>query len=130
MRWNNALWIAATAVHLLPTFTAAQTCPLSWSPLGAGLTGGTGNVGAFAMVTFDEGTGPELIVSGNNTHAGGVPTLGVARWDGMRWTSVGDGESPASALAVYNDGTGAALYTRGSRWNGSAWQILPPIPYG
>jgi hypothetical protein len=100
-----------------------------------GLGGGTnGAVQAFAV--FDDGTGPGLYAAGTFTQVGGVAANRIAKWDGAIWTPLGTGVSPSSvpALAVFDDGTGPALYAGGNfvqaggvparsiaKWNGAAW---------
>jgi hypothetical protein len=93
------------------------------------------------MAVFDDGSGPALYVGGDFTHAGGVPSPSIAKWDGSSWSSVGggmarpDGVLPlVGALAVHDNGSGPALYATGSflragntaarylaRWDGAAW---------
>jgi T5SS/PEP-CTERM-associated repeat protein len=111
----------------------------SWSPLGAGANGSV-----FAMTVFDDqqGGGPALYVGGSFSQAGGLTTNGIARWDGTSWSTVGTGMggvgSPrVEALAVYDDGTGPALYAGGrfttaggtsapyiAKWDGTSWTSL------
>ncbi|MFN0134299.1 MAG: GC-type dockerin domain-anchored protein [Phycisphaerales bacterium] len=73
---------------------------------------------------------------------GGAPWAGLASWDGQEWEShiaSITGFSPyVGALAVFNDGSGEALYAAGrftgingvtgtgliARWNGTAWSSL------
>jgi hypothetical protein len=90
------------------------------------------------MVTFDDGTGPALFVGGQTfTTAGGQPANRVAKWNGKTWSAVGDGFANGIVwkLAVFNDGTGDALYAFGTftasgatpinrmaKWNGTAWE--------
>jgi len=103
-----------------------------------------------ALRVFDDGTGPALYVGGQFDSAGGVATVGVARWDGSTWSAVpGLTSSPCScggvwALSVFDDGTGPALYAGGSlasagdtvlngiaRWDGSSWRdLFGPIDAG
>ena len=94
------------------------------------------------MAIFDDGSGPALYVGGKFLTAGGVPANRIARWDGHEWTpligSSGDGsngvDGEVRALAVYDDGSGPALYVGGefanadgisanniARWDGSDW---------
>jgi 3-oxoacyl-[acyl-carrier-protein] synthase II len=68
------------------------------------------------------------------------PARHIARWDGVRWSALNTGTSDAvSALAVYDDGTGPALFVGGSfttagaenaayiaRWS----RPVPPCPEG
>jgi hypothetical protein len=105
-----------------------------WSPLGGG-TGGR----VRALVVFDDGTGPALYVGGEFVGVPGVMnTLGIARWDGATWTSVGGGmNNVVYALTVLDDGTGPGLYAGGGfttaggvitngigRWDGATWTPL------
>ncbi|MBI1853433.1 MAG: hypothetical protein HYR85_24100 [Planctomycetes bacterium] len=110
-----------------------------WSPLGSGLDD------AETLAVFDDGTGPALYVGGTFTSAGGQPIVAIARWNGTAWSSVGGGLSGplpghvgVNALAVFDDGSGPALFAAGSftsaggdptakyvaRWNGSSWSVV------
>lgn len=103
-----------------------------WLPLGSGVDNGA----VRSLVVFDDGTGPALYVGGQFNIAGGMSVDRMARWDGSTWSDVGGGVSGAivDALAVFDDGSGAALYAAGSfssaggvpvqniaRWDGVAW---------
>jgi len=111
---------------------------LSWSALGLGMNGSV-----FALTVFDDGSdsGPGLYAGGNFSSAGGVPINRVAKWDGISWSSLGEGLTGGSvrALTVFDDltGSGPALYAGGSftttgsvavnriaRWSGSSWSPL------
>src|SRR5262245_8231825 len=103
-----AVLAATTLVHS-PRAQCAQ-----WGDFGS-VPGMNGEVTAFA--TFDDGSGPALYASGPFTSAVGVPAMRVARWDGTRWTEVGPpGSGPGEdgrgidAMAVFDDGSGPALY--------------------
>jgi hypothetical protein len=113
----------------------------TWSPLGLGMDGvQVLHVGTLAV--FDDGSGPALYAGGAFESAGGVPATNIARWNGTSWAPVGDGlcspdeglEDVVSALAVFDDGSGPALYAGGSftcsgttaltgvaKWTGSSW---------
>jgi hypothetical protein len=118
----------------------------TWSSIsGTGLNGSVS-----AMATFDDGsgTGPALHVVGDFTIANGITLNHIARWDGASWNSVGGGidkgtvgEANVLAMAVFDDGSGSALYVGGSfglaggvtvqnlaRWNGSEWSSVGPGP--
>jgi hypothetical protein len=115
-----------------------------WSSVGGG-TGGSNN-SVRSLVVHDDGTGPALYVGGKFDFAGGVPVSGIARWNGQTWSDVGggvDGEpgrlGPVRGLAVYDDGTGPALYATGqfteaggvpangiAKWDGESWSALGP----
>jgi hypothetical protein len=96
------------------------------------------------MTIYDDGTGPALCAAGGFGHAGGVVANNIAKWNGSSWSPLGSGTSsgvfvsPAvNALAVFDDGSGPALYAGGyftnaggvvvnriARWNGSSWSAL------
>ena len=111
-----------------------------WSPLGSGL-----DRDASALAVYDDGLGPRMYVGGRFSRAGGQVAKGIARWDGANWTEVGGGVASGPqpghvfALAVYDDGSGPALYATGSfssaggspassiaKWDGSAWSAVGP----
>lgn len=87
---------------------ARADCP-QWLP-GQSVAGLNGSV--TAMTTWDpDGPGPlpeVLVVAGNFTMAGNVPTKNIAIWDGAAWSALGTGSAigtyPTSinALAVYD----------------------------
>ena len=95
-----------------------------------------------ALVVYDDGGGPALYAGGSFTEASGAVVSHVARWGGTVWTALtgpsGTGtDGPVSALAVYDDGGGEALYAGGlfntaggitvnriARWDGSGWSAL------
>jgi len=107
----------------------------AWTPLGAG-TGGD----VYTLSTFDDGNGAALYVGGNFPTAGGLTAWSIAKWNGVMWAPLGVGVTPNSrvrAMAVFDDGNGAALYAGGSftnagnnaasriaRWNGTSWAAL------
>ncbi len=119
----------------------------SWHGVGGGVTGtpqGFILPRVNSLVTFDDGAGPSLFASGYFSSAGGLPAAAIARWDGFAWSSVGGGVTgggllPYVLLAVYDDGTGRALYAGGpitaaggtpviglARWNGQSWSPVAP----
>lgn len=106
----------------------------SWSSLGSGLDGG-----AINLAVFDDGSGPTLIAGGQFTEAGGVPAANIAKWDGSQWSPLGSGlnSSQYGDLAIFNDGSGDALYVGGffteaggeqvnyiAKWDGTSWSDL------
>lgn len=128
----------------LPARGIARWDGTSWTALGAGLGGQSWDFGfgARCMSLYDDGTGPALYVGGSFSSAGGASALGIARWDGASWSTVGGGVSYAPgnqvgsvlALAVHDDGSGPRLVAGGAfnragtvavsslaRWNGSSW---------
>jgi hypothetical protein len=113
-------------------------CP-AWQP-GFELPGTNRVVNA--LTVFDDGSGPALYGGGTFDVAGGVSAHFVARWNGTAWSALGSGTtgitgSNVSALAVFDDGSGPALYAGGSftlaggvsansiaKWDGSSWSAL------
>jgi hypothetical protein len=110
----------------------------SWQPLGD-QDDGLNNAG-HALTVFNDGTGAALYVGGLFNVVGGIGVNGlaankVAKWDGSSWFRLGDGlNNFASALAVFDDGNGPALYAGGSftsaggmganriaKWDGRSW---------
>jgi len=88
----------------------------TWSPLGAGVTGTPGHTYVAALAVFDDGSGPALFAGGRFSQAGTTAVVGIAKWNGSSWSSAGDvgGPNPyVHALAVFDDGTGQALYAGG-----------------
>jgi hypothetical protein len=95
-----------------------------------------------SAVVYDEGLEPRLFVGGDFNLAGGQVASLIARWDGTTWSSVDGGLHSnfcpyAAELAVYDDGSGPALYATGSfvqagarpvgniaRWDGAIWDDL------
>lgn len=135
-----------TAVYVGGAFLRAGSVQLNrvgrwdgagWSPLARGLDGEVR-----AMAVFDDGSGPALFVGGDFTNASGQPANNVAKWNGSTWSNVGGGVAGSSvgnvrALAVFDDGTGAALYAGGhftsaggspanriAKWTGTTWAAL------
>jgi hypothetical protein len=111
----------------------------TWLALGGGLAGGVLQTAGLGMTVFDNGGGPALYVCGEFNRAGGVTANNVARWDGQFWSPLAAGVccNWAEALAVFDDGTGPALYMTGfftssggtavnhiAKWNGVAWSPL------
>jgi predicted outer membrane repeat protein len=118
----------------------------AWSGLGQGVWyeyDGFYLASVNALAVFDDGSGPALCAGGFFVRAGNVGANNIAKWDGMTWSSLGDGTgcgyfSPGvEALAVFDDGRGPGLYAAGNfataggisakhvaRWNGDVWRPL------
>jgi trimeric autotransporter adhesin len=109
-----------------------------WLPLGSGVDGEMDFPRVDALTVFDG----ELIAGGVFTHAGAQPASYIAAWNGESWSPLGDGIGGISpsvlSLAVFDDGTGPALYVGGNfshtgdqqevnhiaKWDGSSWSPL------
>lgn len=122
-------------VGQVPVKFVAKWNGSQWSALGTGLT-----YWVESMAVFDDGNGPALYVGGAFSIVGTVGAHRIAKWNGLQWSSVGGGLNGDSAfptvfaMAVYDDGSGPALYVGGDlgyqtgvgyrhivRWNGLQW---------
>ncbi|MGD9584116.1 MAG: hypothetical protein AB7V26_10700 [Lysobacterales bacterium] len=122
-----------------------------WSNVGqTGLAfNGNGVLVVRKLMVYDDGNGPALYASGNFNSADGIAVNGLARWDGQAWSSIGSpdddttSEEAISSMAVYDDGSGPALYIAGSiravagvpalhlaKWNGQAWSAVGAGVFG
>ncbi len=128
--------VFATLLLLLGVPCAsAQPYLGEWSPLDRGL-GST----VYAALDYDDGSGPSLFLGGSFIN--GAPALlgdYIIRWDGAAFRAVGSAppNGTVHALAVYDDGSGPALYAAGAftsidgiianriaKWNGTSWSRL------
>ncbi|MEQ9097370.1 MAG: GC-type dockerin domain-anchored protein [Phycisphaerales bacterium] len=115
-RWNGSRWLPSP--------------PALRSP---------GQTRVLDMLSFDDGSGPALYVSGDFTRAGNhAQAMNIARWDGRRWSVVGDGfNGIVDALLIHDDGNGPRLYAGGrftasgnntmlhvARWTGDQWEAV------
>lgn len=106
----------------------------AWSALS-----GQPNSQVWALAVFDDGSGPALYAGGVFTSIGGVGAQRIARWNGTAWSPVGTGIGQywVTALTVFDNGAGPALYAGGEfvsaggspangivKWNGTAWSAL------
>ncbi|MFI4855032.1 MAG: zinc-dependent metalloprotease family protein, partial [Phycisphaerales bacterium JB065] len=91
------------------------------------------------LVVFDDGTGPALYAAGRFMNADDASAEGIARWDGLNWTAVGDGlGTEVFALLAFRDTDGPALFASGNfvttidlapalgiaKWNGNEWSRM------
>jgi trimeric autotransporter adhesin len=127
-----------TSIDGVPAFNIARWDGTQWHALGGGITH-TGTAQVISMTAFDDGTGEALYVAGTFTTAGGVPASRIAKWNGTSWSALGPGfvSGNVNALAVYNDGTGDAVYATGgfttsgvttvnrlAKWDGATWTMV------
>jgi len=115
----------------------------NWSSIGAQLSSFVNSV--WALQTWDDGTGEALYIAGNYVNiAGNTGYDHITRWDGTNFTQLGGGTIAgaglpliAISLAVWDDGTGEALYVGGrfsevagvpanriAKWDGTQWSAL------
>jgi trimeric autotransporter adhesin len=123
---GEAMWIPAYG-QFGPRNLARWTGQ-TWEPVGGG-TNGT----VRSIISFDDGSGPALFVSGPFTS----PPSYTVRWKDASWVDTrGTWTSVMARFVVFDDGAGPALYSAGSvvmgttvtgglmRWNGSDWVVI------
>ena len=91
-----------------------------------------------------QGKNEEMYIAGTFDLAGGLPVYGIARWDGLRWTALGQGLGFGTSGVIYTmagdkegnvyvggdfDGViqadGAVVEVNNvARWNGFSWEAL------
>jgi hypothetical protein len=108
----------------IPFGGIAQFDGATWRPVGTGV----GINGAFSpyiadIEIFNDGSGPALYAVGRFDTIDNVPAQLAARFKGTSWSRVGAGLSRQndsgkylSAAAVFDDGTGRALYVGGTEF--------------
>ncbi|MCC6909529.1 MAG: hypothetical protein IT430_16445 [Phycisphaerales bacterium] len=131
---------AFAVVALLVGIASAQPCAPGWD---AAFAEKGADRKVWAFLEFDDGSGPALYAGGDFTTIGGELASGLAKWDGHRWTEVGDGVSfdgspgQVRSLATWDDGSGPAIYVGGwfdhaggvaanhvAKWDGREWSAL------
>jgi hypothetical protein len=122
----------------------ARWAAAGWSSVGSGLASPTGvEVDSLCISSVGPDPGTNLYAGGLFTSAGGVQANDIARWDGTAWHALGtgltssSGSAAAKAFAIFDDGSGPALFVGGAfgfaggvqanhiaKWDGSAWTPL------
>jgi hypothetical protein len=96
-----------------------------WEPVGRGVRGTNTFSGIETMTVFNDGTGNALYCGGWDLRpVGQNQTVNVVKWDGTRWSNVGQYlGGRTTALAVFDDGSGAGpqLYSAGTAQPGIAY---------
>jgi hypothetical protein len=103
----------------------------TWHALGTGIGGQAPFVRSLAV------NGGSVYVGGIFSTAGGVPTNGIALWNGSAWSTVGGGMGGTTPYVFALGFSGSDLYAGGAfdtagtvaadgiaRWNGSTWSAL------
>jgi hypothetical protein len=102
-----------------------------WHPVGGGFDNGLVHV----LRSFNDGSGPKLYAGGQFTMVEGATANNIAVWDGVAWSTLGDGfNSTVNTIEVYDEGAGEVLFAAGAfthsgpqlmrhiaRWSGGAW---------
>lgn len=137
---GNSLFVGGhfTRAGTAITNRIAKWDGVDWAGLGTSTNKGMNSI-VRTLAVFDDGSGPALFVGGQFDGASGAQANQVAKWDGSSWTPLGSGPgiTDVFALAVFDDGTGAALYAGGllslvggvltnsiAKWDGSSWAPL------
>ncbi|MBK8915920.1 MAG: hypothetical protein IPM64_15230 [Phycisphaerales bacterium] len=145
---GEALYVSGRFDNMggVPARNVAKWDGQSWSALGDGLSFGSSVWSTvWSLAVFDDGRGPALYAGGYFDHSGATSLNHMARWDGVSWSALGSGlhgSGPrafpgASALVVFDDGRGPALFVGGvfrtagglpangaARWDGANWSTL------
>ena len=123
----------------LTTRNAARWDGTSWAAVGDWV--GDGYSWCHVLCSFDDGTGPKLVAGCLFPSLAGLTVNHIAAWDGASWSALGSGMGGSSptvkALAVFDDGSGPALYAAGrftsaggtpashiAKWDGAGWTAL------
>ena len=132
---------AFTMIGDMPASNIARWDGQRWWPLAEGLSGGSSPT-VSALISHDDGSGPALYAGGGFFRAGGTPEGdGIARWDGERWSALGErkgsGGGRILGMAIFDEGEGPMLFACGSfdyfggvsarrigRWDGASWSAV------
>jgi hypothetical protein len=134
---NNYLYVGGwmTSAGVVPVNYMARlynpsNATSNWLAMGSGITGGSGDISAFATA------GTNLYVGGNFTDAGGTTVSNIAVWDGSAWSAVDSGVNNSTYGLAY-DASSGNLYVGGNFttaggstanyiaiWDGSSWSTL------
>jgi trimeric autotransporter adhesin len=132
----------AAALFLLALAGAAcGQCTPNWLIGDFGVPGAP-NAVINTFTPYHDGTSNVLVAAGIFSTIGGISTHGVAKWNGTQWAAIGPNVTPVTgnritALAVFDDGAGPALYVGGNfneaagaagnavaKWTGQTWVPL------
>jgi hypothetical protein len=119
----------------------------AWTFFGGGAIAHTNPYagGVLCFAAYDAGGGRALYAGGVFDRVNGAPANHIARWDGTSWSAVPTSSAvvfpvAVTALTVFDDGTGPALYTGGTqqvsiwstyyvlRWDGTQWTRIGNFP--
>ena len=135
-----------TDVLGVPANGVARWDGQQWSSLGQGLKNTDGKMPIVRSISIARNG--DAYVGGTFVQAGGAPAVGLARWDGSSWTTLGGGLSNPQfldttpvwdTLLLDNEDlivSGFFAYAGGvtvngmARWDGSAWSAFASPPLG
>ncbi len=140
-----ALYAGGNFTHAdgVAVFHLARWDGVAFSGVDGGVSFGQVLTHVLGFAAFDDGSGEALFLAGDFTRAGGIDARHVAKWDGCRFSALGDGlnwgpyAAQARAFAVFDDANGPALYVGGyfthagdtevnhiARWDGASWSAV------
>ncbi|MFI4882038.1 MAG: GC-type dockerin domain-anchored protein [Phycisphaerales bacterium JB064] len=135
-----ALYVSGrfSSVGGVPALNIAKWDGTQWHALSGGIDGQVNE-----LAVFDDGSGPAIYAAGGFDTIDGQRVNNIARWNGAQWDSLGlgvystTGSAGVGAMAVFDDGSGPALYVGGqftmagdifarsiAKWNGATWSAL------
>ncbi|MGP8217652.1 MAG: hypothetical protein ACLQQ4_18935 [Bacteroidia bacterium] len=101
-----------------------------WSKVGKGIYAADEDDGVFALAVYNN----ELYVAGGLDSTGGIAVNNIAKWDGTKWSTVGEGiNGTVHSMTVYNgklyvagqfDSAGGVPTKNIAMWNGTKWSAL------
>lgn len=146
-KWNGASWsalgsgssiqVSSIAVDTNNNIYSNSALPgniamwdgTGWSSLGSGTDG------VVNSLLVDDNN--DLYVAGNFTTAGGLPTNGIAKWNGNTSTWFALGTSPSTYVKAMGFDSYHYLYIvesmspfRLSMWDGASWSVISPATSG
>jgi len=104
--WLVPVGVAALVIGVASWPAAAQDCTPAWD-LAFSNPGANEDVRTLAF--WDDGTGRALYAGGSFTSVGGIDANYIAKWDGQKWTSLGEGTSAPDGGVQWEPGSGIPL---------------------
>lgn len=111
LRPPHALWLVLLGLLPIVPQRASGQCTFQWQ---RGFGGAGADNSVMVMRVLDLGNGPVVVAGGLFNRIGDAVGSSLATWDGTKWTPMITGlTGSVYALAMFDDGTGPALYVGG-----------------
>jgi hypothetical protein len=142
-RLSSGLWTATHGGADTDVAAQGRECEPQWAYGSYDIPGANGAyTDVYVLKYFDDGTGSALYAGGHFATAGDQAVNHIARWEGTNWLPLNDFggtgvNGTVTALEVFDDGAGPALYAGGffttaggqtvnhiARWSGTVWLPL------
>ncbi len=108
----------------------------AWSEVGRASSGRV-----LSLLCWNDGSGDQLYAGGYIWEMEGIPAYNIAKWNGDEWSAMQSLNGSVRDMAIFDDGTGPALYVAGSfprpmppdsgttlhyvaKWMGTGWAPL------